>query len=261
MRIFLCDDEPLALDRLAGLVARCEGADIVGAHSGGETAVAQIEQLRPDLLLLDIEMPKLDGFDIVDAVSRLEWGGLPPLVIFVTAHPGYAFEAFDSGAIDFISKPVRLHRLERALGRARTAVEQRQSAQRLSSLTQSLEALRRSAAHGAQPRHLWVQKRSERVRLDLDAIETIEAEGEYVRLHAEGASYLHRGSLTAFAEQLGEASFLRVHRSAVVNSAHVAGVTRSGWGVVLRLKSGRTLRVGRSYRQAVRRLMGGDGAG
>jgi DNA-binding LytR/AlgR family response regulator len=256
LRVMACDDEPLALDRLVALLARCPDVELVGTSLGGEEAVAELERLGPDLLLLDIEMPKLDGFDIVDWIARRQWGGSPPLVVFVTAHPEYAFEAFDSGAIDFLSKPVRLRRLERALERARVAVERRQSAERLASLMATLDELRGTASRSAQPRHIWVQKKSERVRLDLAAVDAIEAEGEYVRLHANGASYLHRGPLGTLAEQLASESFVRIHRSAVVNSAHVAGIGRSSWGgLVLRMKSGRVLPVGRSYHREVRALI------
>lgn len=257
LSVLICDDEPLALDRLGGLLDKCPGVAVVAASLGGEAVLEEIEGLRPDVLLLDIEMPKLDGFDIVEAVSRGDWSGFPPLVVFVTAHPEYAFEAFESGAIDFISKPVRLSRLERALERARLAVEQRQSARRLATLMQTLEELRNTAARGGQGRHIWVQRRSERIRLELDEVETIEAEGEYVRLHAGDTSYLNRGPLSAFAERLGSDAFVRVHRSAIANGRHIEGVSRSSWGgLVLRMRSGRLLPVGRSYRDAVRAAIG-----
>jgi DNA-binding LytR/AlgR family response regulator len=257
LRILVCDDEPLATDRMTGLLGKLAEIETLGSCSSGEQLLEEMATLRPDLVLLDIEMPGLDGFDVVEAMSRREHDGFAPLVIFVTAHPEYAFEAFDSGAIDFLSKPVRLQRLERALGRARTAIEQRESARRLATLMETLEELRSAAAKGAQSRHIWVQKKTERIRLELELIESIEAEGEYVRLHAGETSYLQRGPLGAFAQQLGGESFARVHRSAIVNVRHVSGIGRSSWGgLVLRMRSGRLVRVGRNYKQGVRAILG-----
>ena len=256
MRTLICDDEPLALDRLKALLDRCEGVEVIAAVEGGEAAVAEIARLRPDLVLLDIEMPKLGGFDVIDSLGRAGGEVEPPLVVFVTAHPHYAFEAFDSGAIDFISKPVRLHRLERALERARAALDQRQAARRLEALMSSLEELRAAVPGQAPQRYLWVQRKSERVRVDLAEVETIEAEGEYIRLHADEGTYLHRCSLGRFAERYGGERFARVHRSAIVNLDRVAGLARSSWGgLVLRMRSGRSVAVGRNYRQAVRMML------
>lgn len=260
LRTLICDDEPLALDRLRGLLDQCNGVELVSAASGGEEAVTEIARLAPDLVLLDIEMPKLGGFDVVDALSQRCRQGDPPLVVFVTAHPHYAFEAFDSGAIDFISKPVRLHRLQRALERARSAFDQRQSARRLETLTATLEALRAAVPGRQDEPHIWVQKKSERIRLAVQDIEFVQAEGEYIRLHVGEASYLHRCPLGGFAEQVGTDRFLRVHRSAVINVGHVAGLGRSSWGgLLLRMQSGRSVAVGRNYRQAVRSLIDASG--
>ncbi len=260
LRILVCDDEPLALDRITALLEKLPGIEIVAAGRSGENVPGEIERSRPDLLLLDIEMPKVDGFDIVEQLSRRDWGGFPPLVVFVTAHPHFAFEAFDSGAIDFISKPVRLHRLERALDRARTAIEQRQAAQRLAVLTATLEELRNAAGDDVRRRSIWVQRKSERVRIDAGDVETVEAEGEYVRLHTANASYLQRGPLGACAAQLGGDPFMRVHRSAIANNRHIVGVARSSWGgMMLRMRSGRLVPVGRSYRPAVRAFMASAG--
>ena len=262
LRVLVCDDEPLASDRMTGLLDQVAGVETVGSSNGGERVLEDLERLRPDLVLLDIEMPRLDGFDVVDAMSRRDWKGFAPLVVFVTAHPEYAFEAFDSGAVDFISKPVRLHRLERALARARAAIEQREAAGRLAMLMQTLEELRGAAAKDSQKRHIWVQKKSERIRLALDQVESIEAEGEYVRLHAGEASYLQRGPLNAFAQHLGGESFVRIHRSSIANVRHVAGIGRANWGgLVLRMRSGRLLRVGRSYRQSVRAILDNSESG
>src|SRR5688572_27008495 len=142
----MCDDEPLALDRLAGLLAQCEDVDLIGQTLTGQDLLAQVAVLAPDLVLLDIEMPRIDGFDVVEALSRMDWAepAAPPLIVFVTAHPDMAASAFDSGALDFISKPVRLSRLEQALARARQAAAQREAGRRLQELSGQLDALKQA---------------------------------------------------------------------------------------------------------------------
>ena len=260
LRVLMCDDEPLALDRLAGLLAQCDGVALAGQALTGQELLAQVETLAPDLVLLDVEMPKLDGFDVVEALSRMAWPepATPPLIIFVTAHPEMAVHAFDSGALDFISKPVRLSRLEQALARARQAAAQREAGRRLQELSAQLDALKRARAGGDEDRHLWLRRGAETVRLDVGQLDWVEAEGEYVRFHAGADSYLERGSLTDTAALLAPFGFVRVHRSAVVNPERVASVERKRWGdLVLHLATGARVPVGKTWRDAARRLTAG----
>ena len=250
----MCDDEPLALDRLAALLQRCEGVELVGSALSGRALLDEVQTLQPTLILLDIEMPQVDGFDVVEALSRMAWASpaVPPLVIFVTAHPEFAVEAFDSGALDFISKPVRLSRLEQALRRAREAVEQREARQRLRELSAQLDDLKRARDAGREARHIWVRKGAETVRLEIDAIEWIEAEGEYVRIHVGADNYLERGSLTEAASRFAGYDFARIHRSAVINPEPVGAIEKTRWGgLVVRLRSGAEIPVGRKFRAAV----------
>ncbi len=166
IRLLLCDDEPLAVERLRDLVGRVSGTEVVGIATNGRTALEAVAALAPDAILLDIEMPALDGFDVVEALAKA--GGPTPLIVFVTAYPQFAAHAFDTGAIDFLTKPVRLVRLETALERVSRALAERSSAARLSELAQQLESLRgerRGEISGGA--FLWVQRRGENVRIDL----------------------------------------------------------------------------------------------
>jgi DNA-binding LytR/AlgR family response regulator len=261
LRVLMCDDEPLAIDRLAALLARCEGVELVGSMLSGPALLDEVQAIQPTLILLDIEMPQVDGFDVVEALSRMSWpaSAMPPLVIFVTAHPEFAVEAFDSGALDFISKPVRLSRLEQALQRARNAAEQMEARQRLQELSDQLEDLKRARAAGHENHHIWVRKGAETVRLDIGTIDWIEAEGEYVRIHAGQDSYLERGSLTDAATRFASYGFARVHRSAVVNPERAAAIEKTRWGgLVVRLLSGAEVPVGRKFRAAVQAFTSGD---
>lgn len=258
LRALVCDDEPLAIDRLGDMLQQCGGVELVGIALSGIELLHNVSRLAPDAIFLDIEMPKLDGFDVVETLSKMSWhaSGGPPLIIFVTAHPEMAANAFDSGALDFISKPVRLSRLERAVGRARQAREQREAARRLHELSAQLDALRQMRGDEVEEDHLWVQRQSETIRIKVAEINWIAAESDYVRIHAGTESYLERGSLAAIAARLAPHGFVRVHRSWIVNAASVVALKRTRWrGLELGLRGGERLRVGRNYLQAARALI------
>jgi len=256
LRLLLVDDEPLALERLRGLLAKVEGVEIAGMAASGAVAVQQVAELRPDALLLDVEMPLLDGFDVVETLQRS--GGFAPLIIFVTAYPQFAANAFDTGAIDFLTKPVRLHRLERAIERIRAALEDKRAQERLRELAEQIEDLRAQwSGKPPEGNHLWVHSRGEAIRVDLDRLDLLAAEGEYVRLFIGETSFLHRQSLTALMERLDARRYVRIHRSYAVDRSHVISVKRRATGGYQLLTArGRTLPVGRSYRDAVRAMIG-----
>lgn len=255
MRVLICDDEPLALDRLCDLLGQCPDGEVVGSFASPNEALEAILALRPDLVLLDIEMPRLDGFDLVEALSRrlAPGDGAAPLVCFVTAYPQFAADAFDSGALDFLCKPVRLHRLQTTLKRARAALDQREAVRRLDQLATQLDELRQ-AARAEEDRSLWIPHGNEVIRIGLDELDWLQAEGEYVRLHAGERSYLLRVPLSRLAEQLAPHRFIRIHRSAVVNTARIAAIRRSRGSLAVSLRGGVLLAVGRKYRGAVNAL-------
>ncbi|HEX8669867.1 MAG TPA: LytTR family DNA-binding domain-containing protein [Allosphingosinicella sp.] len=253
LRVLVCDDEPLALERLSEMLARCAGVEVVARTQDARDALSKIVALSPNLVMLDIEMPGLDGFDVVERLGGIAGTG-PPLVAFVTAFPAFAIQAFETGALDFLAKPVRLSRLERTLQRARAALDQREAGRRLEEMKLALEALRsqRSSPH-AEPDHVWIPRRGEFVRVDLDQIEWVRAEGEYVRLHTGNASHLYRELIGSFAEKLSPDRFLRIHRSYIVRRERVRSVRRSlHGGTLVRIASGEELPVGRKYAKAAR---------
>lgn len=258
LRVIVCDDEPLALERLANLLLRCPGVEVAEATTDAAEALIKAVELLPDAIFLDIEMPDLDGFDVVEDMSRrLNASSRVPVVVFVTAYPQFALQAFESGAIDFLPKPVRLARLEATLMRLRAAVAGYDAQARLQELQQTLQELRagRSGA-GGEDDHIWVQRRGEFVRVDLSKIDWIAAEGEYVRLHVGDASYLHRELIGTMAARLDPAKFLRIHRSAMVQMDRVVTIARSRHGgSVVRLKTGDELPIGRKYSKASRRTL------
>lgn len=248
----LCDDEPLALERVGRMLAGLPKVEIAGAFLSGEELLARIDG-EIDLLLLDVEMPKLDGFDVVERLSRR---GETPLVIFVTAHSEFAAGAFDSGAVDFLTKPVRLNRVERALERAREALENREARRRLAEIADQLDELKRLRAGVEDEPHIWLRKGARLVRVDVTEIDWIAAEGECVRFHCGADSYLERQSITAVEQRLSPFGFVRIHRSAVVNAGRIEALSRTRWGPLqVRLRDGPELRVSKSFQPAIRKLL------
>jgi DNA-binding LytR/AlgR family response regulator len=259
LRVLLCDDEPLALTRLGALLDQIPGVAVAGSARDGHEVLAAVARDRPDLLLLDIERPGLDGFDVIERLGSVEPGTVDvPLVAFVTAFRRFAPEAYECGAIDFLSKPVRLSRLERSIDRARAATAGREARRRLADLQDNLDTLRgdQDEWRGA---HVWVPRRGEVVRVDLEQVERITAEGAYVRLFVGDATFLHREAIGSIEQRLNPARFVRVHRSHVVRMDQVASVRRTihGGGELI-LRDGECVPLGRRHAKEARRRLFGD---
>lgn len=259
VRLLICDDEPLATDRLSALLDRHEDVEVVGVARSGAEALERIDELHPDAVLIDVEMPVLDGFDVVEALAA-EADGATPLIIFVTAYPQFATDAFDSGAIDFLTKPVRYSRLEKAIDRLQRAIDDRSARRRLDELSQQLDQLRSDRqSGGSEGKRLWVSRRGEMVSIALDKLDRISAEGEYVRLYQGDRTYLHRSSIIAILEHLDQRRFVRIHRSHIVSLESIAAIRRRpAGGYRIFTTAGDTLPVGRTYHAVVRSVLGGE---
>jgi two-component system, LytTR family, response regulator len=248
MRVLIVDDEPLARRRLVQMLASCSGIDIAGEAAGGREALELVKLLRPDVLLLDIEMPAVDGFAVLKALPV----GRAPAIIFVTAFQDHAVEAFELRATDFVVKPVKGDRLAKALEQARTDLESRRAGERLAFLQSRLSELETKALSLSDP-HLWVQIGSDKRRLALADIRWLQAERDYVRVHMSGHTHLVNASLGEMEKALQGQPFLRIHRSAIVRCDRVRAVLRGRFSTpVLELDDGQRLSVGRKYRDAVR---------
>ena len=249
LRALIVDDEALARTALFRLLKREHDINIIGQCNDGESAVDAIRQMRPDLVFLDVQMPEMDGFQVVETIGPEQM----PVTIFVTAFDRYAIRAFDSNAVDYLLKPFSADRLSRALVRARDRWLGRQdkdAAQRLFSLLgsrlQSDYVQRLTVASGG--RILFVS---------VSDIDWIEAEGNYARIHVARKTYDVRETLQALMEKLDPRDFVRIHRSTIVNLQRVREVQPwfQGSHIVV-LHSGEELRMSRYQRAAVQRLLG-----
>jgi two-component system LytT family response regulator len=232
-RALIVDDEALARERVRTLLEASDGVTIVGECSGGREAVDAIIDKRPDLVFLDVQMPDLNGFEVLEAVAT-EW---LPAVIFVTAYDEYALKAFDVHAIDYLLKPIEPERFHKALARATKR-----------DLLSFLDA---------QPiDRLVIRTRSKVSFLKPSEIDWIEADGKHARLHAGSETHVVRHTLTRLEQRLAPHGFVRVHRSAIVNMDRIKELEPWFHGeFVVILKDGTKLTSSAAHSQALHRIV------
>jgi two-component system LytT family response regulator len=234
----VAEDEPIARRGLVDDLSTLPEFEIVGEAKDGLEALALVERLRPALLLLDVQMPGIDGFEVL---ARL--AGAPPAVVFVTAYDRYALKAFDVHALDYLLKPFDRERLLRALDRAKRAVAERDPQERLRDLV--------AATADRRGRHFVVRQRGRIVLVPYEEIDWIEARSNYVMVHRMGESLLERRTLAQTEKDLSNDGFLRIHRSALVRLGAVVAVEKLQSGDCrLRLSCGETVTPRRGYRAA-----------
>ena len=246
MRTLIVDDEAPARERLKRLLSEIARVELVGEASDGIQAVEMIETLSPDLVLLDIQMPGLDGFGVVEALDD------PPPIIFVTAYDQYAVRAFEINALDYLLKPFSRERLERAIHRAQTVLaEDPAFTARLRSLLDNL------AAQGQHPTRLAVRDHEHIRILDTDDIDWIGLDGEQAMVHVGDAAYPIRHSLAELSSRLNPAAFFRAHRAVIVNLNRVQEIVPWFKGSHrLRLTTGAELDLSRAQARMLRKILG-----
>ena len=244
MKILIADDEPLAAERLQMLLARQDGVKLVGTAHDGESAVRMAEGMAPDMILLDIAMPGLDGIAVARALS----GRQPsPAVVFVTAFDQFAVAAFEVEAVDYLMKPVEAVRLERAIERTRQYLANRATSAEQPGI----------AAASPWLEEFWASDLTGLVRIASRDIDRVTAERDYMRLHVGHRSWLIHHSMTALEEGLDPELFVRLHRSAIVRRDFIAGFSRNPSGRwIARLADGSEQPVGRLYSEQVRAIAG-----
>lgn len=249
MRVLIVDDEPLARERMREFLRDVPGAVLAGEAADGEEAVRMIRETQPDLVFLDVQMPEVDGFDVIRAIGP----GRMPLTVFATAYDEFAVAAFEVNAVDYLLKPVEAERFHEAVARARARMA--------------------PAAHGDWPRILdgLLARRKERAEhterfvvrsgpryhfVEVGDVDWIGAAENYLELHVGERTFLLRGTMASAEASLDPRRFVRIHRGTIVNVARIAAV--EPWKrteFVLLLKDGQRLYSSRSYRQRVAALL------
>ena len=259
IRTLIVDDEPLAREGIRLLLGRDARFEVVGECGDGAAAVSALRKLSPDLVFLDVQMPEMNGFEVLGKLA----GDELPAVIFVTAFDEYALNAFEVHALDYLLKPFDDERFDRALGRARLQVRQ-QKAHRLSErLLSAVEDFRESAARGGEGRPSYLGrlavKSAGRVHfLRTEEIDWIEAADYYVKLHVGDRSHLLRQTMSHLESQLDPRRFVRIHRSAIVNLDRVKELRTQPHGdCSVFLADGTQLRLSRGGREKLGALLEG----
>lgn len=210
IRTVVVDDEPLACKRLEKLLKEDEEIELISLCANGEEAIKQIKEEQPDLVFLDIQMPEINGFDVLQNIDQDE----APLIIFVTAYDEYALKAFEVHALDYLMKPFKKERFFDSLNRAKKTLKQDSRAGMNSKIDNLLEYL--EPAQGALSRIL-VKSSGRYFFLKTTDIDWIESAGNYVRIHSGGNNYLIRETMINMEKKLDSDTFFRIHRSTIIN--------------------------------------------
>lgn len=252
IRVVIADDEALARDQISDLLGRFDDCELVAVCADGRQAVAAIEEHRPDLLFLDIEMPERNGFEVLQEVRATPL----PAVVFVTAYDKYAIHAFEAHALDYLLKPFDFERFERTLERARKQIASSRSGELSEKLLAMLESRK------SQPKfldRLAIKSRGRVIFLRTDEITWVEAAGNYLELHTGKESHLIREPISDFEQRLNPERFIRIHRSCIVNVECIKEL-QPGFGgeYLVVMNDGQQLTASRGYRERVQQLLSNE---
>ncbi|AUX47311.1 chemotaxis protein CheY [Sorangium cellulosum] len=260
LRVLVVDDEALARARLIRMLGRVANVEVVAEAATGLEALEQMRALRPDLLLLDVEMPGMDGFGVADAVDVVD-GGDVPLVVFTTAHAQHAALAFDADAVDYLLKPVAQERLARALDKVAHRLLARERAG--PGPTEDESGAPRVRPHGGAGREaggapplLCVHDAGRILFFDPRRITRFRAEDKYTTFALDGEEHLVRESLSTLEERLSGLGFLRVHRSELVRADAIRALEPEPGGAVLHLSDGQSVSVSRRFLPSLKQALG-----
>jgi two-component system LytT family response regulator len=253
LRVVVADDEPLARKRLRALLARHADVTVVGECANGPETVAVVTAERPSVLFLDVQMPGMSGVDVMRALGPRA----VPAVVFVTAYDAHAVQAFDHHALDYVLKPVDDERFDRALARVRERLAERSATALSESVLRLLAGQQAAPAPPTYPPRILLRSTDRLSFVDVAAVDWVEADGDYVRLHTGKTSHLHRSTLAALEEQLDPAEFVRIHRSTIVRLGRIRELQAYFHGeYVVLLHDGTKLKLSRSYRDRLQAALG-----
>ena len=258
----IADDEPLARDLLASIVNKTHKLDVIALCKNGREAVDACVNLSPDIIFLDIQMPGVNGFEVVKALQPEAM----PLIIFVTALDKFAADAFDLHAVDYILKPIDPERINRAIDRAIVRLDSQDSDEIKTPLIGAIDQISRKITDDISSkqhdksiktddsrRKLFVKDSGVVKVIPFEDIDWVDAAGDYMCVHAAGETHIIRITLGELMEKLDEKLFVRIHRSTIVNIERVISIAAlPKGGSLLELTSGTSLKVSRNYRESVR---------
>lgn len=252
LRVLVVDDEPIARAGIVALLARDPELEVAGECADGRAAATAIEQLRPDLVLLDVQMPEMDGFEVIAAVGVER---MPP-VVFITAWDQFAVRAFEVHALDYLLKPFDDERFVAALDRAKRAARAAHAGD-VGELAQRLAALVQSPGGSGWLTRIVVRKAQGAVFVPIEEVDWIEAADYCARIHARGKVHVIRETMQRLEERLDPARFFRVHRSGIVNLDRVREMQPTPQGDhVLVLQDGTRVRLSRARKAALEERLG-----
>ncbi|MGV3517070.1 LytR/AlgR family response regulator transcription factor [Luteitalea sp.] len=242
LRVLVEDDEALARQVAVEYLAGCDGVEVAGQCANGYEAVKAVSEAMPDVLLLDVQMPRLSGFDVLELI------GPGPAVIFATAHDEFALKAFEVHAVDYLLKPFSQRRLSEAIERARQ--------RRLAPMDSPVDQLR-DALRTVRVERILVRDAGKVFIVPVDTLEYAQAQDDYVLLHTQGRNLLKEQPISSLEAQLDPGRFVRVHRSWLINLAYLAQVELEGKDRrVAVLRDGTRLPVSRSGHQRLTDALG-----
>jgi len=250
MRILVVDDEPLARRGVTKRLSLCGDVELVGEAANGRAALQGIQELRPDVVFMDIQMPGTNGLDVVRAMKPAE----RPLIIFLSAYDRFALNAFEVCALDYLLKPIHEERFAEALQRARDMLALRRERE---------QGVRPPVEDGAAwPARFTVRAGRKDLVIAAEDVEWVEATGDYAGLHVRGEVYLLRERVHRLIEQLDPRQFVRIHRSTLVRINRIAEIQAlTNRDSLLKLMDGTVLRVSRTYSESLRRALFERGLG
>jgi two-component system LytT family response regulator len=256
LRVLTVDDEMLALRRLKLLLQTMPPVEHVGEASNCVDALALINQLRPNVVLLDIKMRDGNGFQVIEAVAERP---NPPAIVLVTAFDQFAARAFESAVVDYLLKPVERDRLARALSRVEErlkAVDAEQRAEELQQILRNLRAAPNGEGGPAYETEFWLRNSNGLVRVPVDAIDYVSSADEYISIHTPSGAHLMRGSIRQFSHRVEPGLFVRVHRRWLVKRSAIAALsTRQPGQAEVVLRNGQRLPAGRVHMKHLRHMV------
>jgi two-component system, LytTR family, response regulator len=249
LSVLVVDDEPLARQRIMRHLRRLDWIGPVEEAGNIDEASKCVLERRPDILLLDIQMPGGDGFELL---ARLDEA--PAALVFITAFDHHALRAFEASAVDYVTKPIEPGRFLKAMERARLTAQGRSHADQIGELQETVASLKSALASQATRKvEFWVKKHGGFVRIVPEQVIRFQGERDYVRLHVDGADFLYNESLASLESRLDPADFFRIHRSTIVRRDAITTIKGGPFAsLVMFLIDGSEVRVGRTYTTTVR---------